>query len=390
MRLVFRECSYILSPQGLLRNIDIAIEDGKIVAIGRNIGGDEEVDCRGLVSLPGFANVHTHLSHVFAAPKVTPSWENHHVEAHSREAVEHLLRLALIDSLEHGVTLVADTTAYPDVLRRVAAEVGVKAVPAVPWRMHGRRERGIVLESLEDIVDFSEEIKSALEENPSAVLFVHVANSRFQVYASKTKYGKFPIELVDSKGLLSNVTILVNPGWAASWELKLISKRGSKIAYAPVADAFTASGGSLPAREVGYHGITSGLCTESPLLGLSLSVLDAARHLLLLQRSQFWERELTALEVLDIATRGGYSILGFKGGVLEEGAPADLVFFYTSLVYVEDVTPERLLFSLGPAGIKYVLVDGKFVLDPPRKRLLEEAKRESLEKLRELSYEPKG
>ncbi len=390
MRLVFRECSYVVSPQGLLRNTDIAIEDGKIAAIGRNVGGDDEVDCRGLVSLPGFANVHTHLSHAFAPPKVTPSWENHHVEDHSREAVEHLLRLALIDSLEHGVTLVADTTMYPDVLRRVAEQVGVKAVPVVPWRMHRWRERGVVLESLEDLVNFSEEIKSTLEGIPSALLFVHVANSRSQVYASRAKYGKFPIELLDSKGLLGSKTILVNPGWASSWELKLISERGSKIAYAPVADAFTASGGSLPVREVSYHGIASGLCTESPLLGLSLSVLDAAKHFFLSQRSQFWEKDLTALEVLDIATRGGYTLLGFKGGVLEEGAPADLVFFSTDLVHVKDVTPERLLFSLGTTGAKYVLVDGKFVLDPSRKRLLEEAKHRSLEKLRELSGEAKG
>jgi dihydroorotase len=40
---------------------DIQVEDDKIVAIGSGLSGSESVDCTGLVALPGFVDLHTHL-----------------------------------------------------------------------------------------------------------------------------------------------------------------------------------------------------------------------------------------------------------------------------------------------------------------------------------------
>jgi dihydroorotase len=43
------------------RASDIQIEDDKIVAIGSGLSGSESIDCTGLVALPGFVDLHTHL-----------------------------------------------------------------------------------------------------------------------------------------------------------------------------------------------------------------------------------------------------------------------------------------------------------------------------------------
>jgi len=40
---------------------DIKVETDKIVAIGEGLAGDEVIDCTGLVALPGFVDLHTHL-----------------------------------------------------------------------------------------------------------------------------------------------------------------------------------------------------------------------------------------------------------------------------------------------------------------------------------------
>ena len=40
---------------------DIQVEDDKIVAIGAGLSGSESIDCTGLVALPGFVDLHTHL-----------------------------------------------------------------------------------------------------------------------------------------------------------------------------------------------------------------------------------------------------------------------------------------------------------------------------------------
>ncbi len=40
---------------------DIRIQDDKIVAVGTSLSADEVIDCNGLVALPGFVDLHTHL-----------------------------------------------------------------------------------------------------------------------------------------------------------------------------------------------------------------------------------------------------------------------------------------------------------------------------------------
>ena len=51
---------------------DIAIRDGKIAAIGKNLGTDAEtiLDAKGLIVSPGFIDLHVHTdTNLFDAPK---------------------------------------------------------------------------------------------------------------------------------------------------------------------------------------------------------------------------------------------------------------------------------------------------------------------------------
>src|SRR5205823_418865 len=40
---------------------DVAVEDGRIVAVGRGLDGDQAVDCAGRAVLPGLFDSHVHL-----------------------------------------------------------------------------------------------------------------------------------------------------------------------------------------------------------------------------------------------------------------------------------------------------------------------------------------
>ena len=56
---------------------DLAIDDGRITAIGRDLGGGcEVIDARGLTVTPGFVDIHTHLdAQIGWDPDLTPvSW----------------------------------------------------------------------------------------------------------------------------------------------------------------------------------------------------------------------------------------------------------------------------------------------------------------------------
>ncbi|MFN6122391.1 MAG: amidohydrolase family protein, partial [Actinomycetes bacterium] len=56
---------------------DVAVRDGRIVAVGTDVVGDRELDAAGCVVSPGFIDIHTHYdAQVFWDAALTPS--SHH------------------------------------------------------------------------------------------------------------------------------------------------------------------------------------------------------------------------------------------------------------------------------------------------------------------------
>ena len=56
------------------RLADVAIRDGKIVAVGKGLSGTMELDAGGQVVAPGFIDIHTHYdAQVFWDPALSPS-----------------------------------------------------------------------------------------------------------------------------------------------------------------------------------------------------------------------------------------------------------------------------------------------------------------------------
>jgi len=60
--------------EGELKKLDIALEDSKVCALGRDLEGDERLDCSGKIVLPGVIDVHVHARDLNQSHK--EDWES--------------------------------------------------------------------------------------------------------------------------------------------------------------------------------------------------------------------------------------------------------------------------------------------------------------------------
>ncbi|MBT4486908.1 MAG: amidohydrolase family protein, partial [Rhodospirillaceae bacterium] len=73
--LIIRGGTVVDGTGGAMAEADVAVSDGRIIAVGQ-VGdtGEDEIDARGRLVMPGFVDVHTHYdAQVTWANRITPS-----------------------------------------------------------------------------------------------------------------------------------------------------------------------------------------------------------------------------------------------------------------------------------------------------------------------------
>ena len=87
---------------------------------------------------------------------------------------------------------------------------------------------------------------------PQPILLVDASMTRIEFLAFHRRTGTFPAQLLESLGLLTPCTVLVNPYWVTSWELELISESGAHLAIS-VSDSLAAGSTPLLAEFARYR-----------------------------------------------------------------------------------------------------------------------------------------
>lgn len=169
-------------------------------------------------------------------------------------------------------------------------------------------------------------------------LHTHLAETEDEESFCQEKFGYRPVGYMQSLDWIGEDVWFAHSVYVNEEEINLYSRTGCGVAHCPSSNMRLASG-IAPIREMMAKKVKVGLGVDGSASNDSSHLLAEARLAMLLARvragiegasrtSKESPRIMTAREILEIATRGGASVLGRKDiGSLEAGKCADFVTF---------------------------------------------------------------
>ena len=423
--LLLKDCEYIATfddERRELRGADILIEGNRISRIGENIDPPESariIDCGGHLVIPGMVNTHHHFFQTLTrnlpgAQNATlfdwltylyPIWSGL-----DEEAIRVSTRLACAELLLTGATTSSDHLyLYPrgfsgdmSALQFEAAEeMGIRFSPSRGSMTLGQSEGGLPPESVvqrpgEVVADMERVIDQFHDPSPlsmrrvtlapcspfsvdenlmmetakmarrkGVVLHTHLAETEDEEEFCLEKYGERPLALMEKWGWLGPDVYFAHGIWFDDGELELLAETDTGVAHCPSSNMRLGSG-IARIREMRELGIRIGLGVDGSASNDSSDMLGEARNAMLLQRVKYGSDALGARKVLELATRGGASLLGMDYiGSLEEGKAADIAIFDLSRIQYAGAQSDPLaaiVFSGYDHGAAYTIVNGRVVV----------------------------
>jgi formimidoylglutamate deiminase len=226
--------------------------------------------------------------------------------------------------------------------------------------------RAVPLDYLKTIVNFA--------NARGLPVHMHVAEQPAEVSACIEEYGRSPVALLDTEGLLSKRFTAVHAIHVTPKAIASIARAGAIVCACPTTER-NLGDGVVPVDAYFDAGVRVALGSDSQI---QIDLLEDARELEYHLRLQKTARNVLApsdddssaalaRRLFDCATVRGAESIGFNGGKLEPGAPCD--FFTVDLddLSIAGATTEDLLanivFSLARTAIRDVVVGGKQIVN---------------------------
>jgi len=392
---------------------DIAIEDGRITAVGsfERTSEDLELDCDGNIITPGFVNTHHHLYQWMTRGRATGcdlfNWLKALYPVWSKMDAEDVHLAALVGLAElatSGATCVADhhyvvprgDDSVFDAIADAARTVGVRIVLSRGSMDLGESKGGLppdeIVEDTEAVLRSTEAVASRLHDGESISVVVapcspfsvtpelmkesatlarrlglglhtHLAETRAEEQDCLARFGRRPLELMEEFGWLGEDVWFAHGIHFDKSEIQLIGRMGTGVAHCPSSNARLASG-ICPVVDLREAGAPVGLGVDGAASNEAGVIFSEMRQAVYLARLREMRPDaLSAADGLSMATEDGARCIGRTDlGSLEPGSLADLaVWAADDLADIED--PVTALVFGPERRVKHLLVAGKLVVE---------------------------
>jgi len=388
------------STNPVLRNHDIAIDDGKIIRIGKQLRSDskEELNGKGKVIMPGLVDAHTHVFQIFLRGAMSSTELNVHpvwlkilipfeAEMNEKEATIST-QLACLNMIRKGITAFADAGGpYPELLAATTEKAGLRARithstmdqgPANYQRnaddntkliskLTGSLVKGWysirqIMVSSDKLID--ETMQRA--ENDNVGVHIHLNEEVAEVEHSLSRWGKRPFEYLHSRGFLSRRILAAHCAFLSENETRLIAQDSANIVHCPFINMAYMTFPKVPRLlDLGAH-VALGSDGGS-YRGLDLFTemnIAIASHTANFGTPYYDFDILSPSSILKMASTNGYrAIMQDDAGIVKEGYRADLIAINrrrAHLIPMHDLTTLPL-FATGNDVVD-MIVDGRRIM----------------------------
>jgi cytosine/adenosine deaminase-related metal-dependent hydrolase len=394
----------------MVARADLRVLRGQIAEVGENLaplGGEEVIDCRGQIIMPGLAAAHAHLGHSLArghldqvvlrdagacglggsdlAGRGDELWREVSA-AHDEDSLYHSALAGALEALSRGVTTVVDLVGAPsemsnalDVVGKALGEVGLRGIlsrggpdgdeeaarhsldetDAFLQKNRGPFLSGLVGAQSASAMDADTLRRAAdLAEKHDTGVHLHVGETAEDSVSAAERYGLGLGEHLLEAGVLSPKSLLVVGAHLSFEEMAMARESGSWFAWCPRA--------------------SMALCREQPdaqhlppdrtVLGTDVMSVHPLAEL---EAAYLKMRDAGCLlpphRVILMLVNGqklASQALGVSLGTLEPGAAADLAFFEREPFFDLDEfsLAEYIIYGLRGARVEAVMVNGRFLL----------------------------
>ncbi len=395
----------------------VAIKDGKVAMVGPrqivtyHLTAKRTLDAAGKAVIPGLINTHTHaamsLFRGISDDLDLQDWLNKFIfPAEAKNVTEDFVRagtrLGLAEMIRGGTTTFCDMYYFEDAVADETKKAGVRGVlgeTIIDFPVADNKTNAEMMAYSEKFLKkwagdplivpamaphapytvSTEHLKAirALSDKLNATVVTHIAETKKERDDIRDKYGKTPVEYLDSIGFLSNRVIAAHSIWLTPAEIDIFKARGVGVAHNPQSNMKLASG-VAPIPAMLAKDIAVGLGTDGAASNNDLDMweeMDTAAKLHKLTSND--PKTLPAEQAFEMATIRGARALHLDSitGSIEPGKRADIAIVdLDSLNQVPYFNIySALVYSTKASDVRTVVINGRVVMLDRRLLTLDES-----------------
>jgi 5-methylthioadenosine/S-adenosylhomocysteine deaminase len=382
---------HVLTPDMQLTRVDVSVDGGVITRIGDSQGGEQIIDARGCIVMPGLINTHTHtpmtLLRGICRIQGFEQWRDCILAAESKITPSEVYTgalLACVEMIKSGTTTFADMYIHMDEVASAVKESGLRSVlgwgiiegvgEALPEKLTHRRRfvreynnaaggRITTMYSPHSPSSCSSKALSLVAElakEDSVPVMMHLLETRKEAEALETQ--GYHLSLLEETGLLSGRLIAAHCVHANKRDIRTLAQKGVSVSCSPVSN-LRLGVGTADITTMFSEGINLCLGSDGAEPSGSLDMFTVMRIAALLANSTT-PAVIPSGEILKMATVNGAKALGLNTGRIEVGCRADVILVDMKKPHLTGHAPlDALVYSASGSDVKTSIVDGRVVME---------------------------